>query len=202
MKKRWALAQTTVVLFFVLFFVGCSTQPRHSGRRGLLDDFFRKSELSDARVRELDRLASRWSPPLKQVSITSPFGRRSGDPHDGVDLRASVGTPVFSVGEGVALFAGTGMSGYGKMIVVRHPGGVSTVYAHNSRLLVRKGQKIRRGQRIALSGRTGRSRGAHLHFEVRSGITAIDPLVLNEGRWWKSLIARDRRLASQRSRRN
>jgi murein DD-endopeptidase MepM/ murein hydrolase activator NlpD len=68
------------------------------------------------------------------------------------------------------------MRGYGKMIMIEHSSGITTLYAHNSRLLVKKGQWVRQGQRIASSGRTGRVTAPHLHFEVRSGEIAIDPL--------------------------
>ena len=61
------------------------------------------------------------------------------------------------------------------MIVIRHRGGLATVYAHASRLLVHRGQKVRAGQRIALSGKSGRATGPHLHFELRSGAVAVDP---------------------------
>ena len=67
------------------------------------------------------------------------------------------------------------------MVAVRHDQGVITIYAHNSRLLVRYGQKVRRGQRIAVSGRSGKVTGPHLHFEVRNGEKAIDPVeVMNQ----------------------
>ena len=62
------------------------------------------------------------------------------------------------------------------MVVIRHQGELATVYAHNSKLLVRRGQKVRRGQLIAYSGTTGHARGPHLHFEVRRGSEAVNPL--------------------------
>ena len=63
------------------------------------------------------------------------------------------------------------------MVVVQHPGKVATVYAHNSKILVRKGQKIKKGQLIAYSGQSGLTRGPHVHFEVRYGVGPVDPLV-------------------------
>lgn len=122
------------------------------------------------------QIPMRW--PLQSVVITSPFGQRTRDFHEGVDLKADKGTPVYSAHAGVVLYAGDHIRGYGNMVVIRHSSGMSTVYAHNSRLLVKKGQYVREGTRIALTGNTGHSTGPHLHFEVRNGITAVDPALL------------------------
>jgi murein DD-endopeptidase MepM/ murein hydrolase activator NlpD len=62
------------------------------------------------------------------------------------------------------------------MVVIKHSSGIATVYAHNSRLLVKRGQWVRQGARIAISGSSGHSTGPHLHFEIRAGIAAINPL--------------------------
>jgi murein DD-endopeptidase MepM/ murein hydrolase activator NlpD len=113
--------------------------------------------------------------PVKSPQITSKFGVRSGDPHDGVDLRAPVGTPVLASHDGRVLYSGSGISGYGRLVVLRHPSGIATVYAHNSSLKVRKGQWVRRGQLIARSGATGRASGPHVHFEVRAGSRPLNP---------------------------
>jgi|GEM_PF-1026374 len=119
-----------------------------------------------------------WRWPTNEVVLTSRFGKRGKEHHDGVDLRAVTGTSVQAAADGKVIYAGAKISGYGRMIVLRHDGKLSTVYAHNSKLLVATGQKVRRGQRIALSGSTGHSSGPHVHFEVREGVTAIDPLLL------------------------
>jgi len=123
-----------------------------------------------------DSIGLSW--PLKKVQVTSNFGERGGDPHEGIDLRASTGTPVFAAHEGLVLYSGSGISGYGKLVVLKSSSGISTVYGHHSRLFVRKGQRVRRGQRIALSGSTGRSSGPHVHFEVRLGLKPVDPMKL------------------------
>jgi murein DD-endopeptidase MepM/ murein hydrolase activator NlpD len=107
--------------------------------------------------------------------VTSPFGQRSHSFHEGVDLRAPAGTLVYASHAGQVLYAGAKIRGYGKMIVIRHSSGIATIYAHNSKLLVHKGQWVTQGTKIALSGSTGHSHGAHLHFEIRSGVEAIDP---------------------------
>ncbi|MBU6374498.1 MAG: M23 family metallopeptidase [Bdellovibrionales bacterium] len=114
--------------------------------------------------------------PLRNVHVTSHFGVRGGDMHEGVDLRAPSGTPVYAAHDGVVLYSGSGITGYGNLVVIKSSVGMATVYGHNSRLLVRKGQTVTRGQRVALSGSTGRSSGPHLHFEVRAGLQPVDPL--------------------------
>jgi murein DD-endopeptidase MepM/ murein hydrolase activator NlpD len=78
----------------------------------------------------------------------------------------------------VVLYADSKIRGYGKMIVIRHDGKVATIYAHNSKLLVRRGDVVKQGQKISLSGNTGRSTGPHLHFEVRRGLSPVNPLGL------------------------
>ncbi len=120
-----------------------------------------------------DLMGWRW--PLDDVTITSGFGERDRGAHEGVDLRARSGTPVRASAAGSVVYAGRGITGYGRLVVLRHPGGLFSLYAHNSRLLVRDGARVKRGQRIALSGRTGRASGPHVHFEVRHGERPLDP---------------------------
>ena len=112
--------------------------------------------------------------------MTSSFGRRY-DPfgqgrrfHSGIDLAARVGDPVMAMGEGRVVFAGW-RGGYGNMVEVDHGSGHTTRYAHNSRLLVHKGQLVATGTVIAKAGSTGRSTGAHLHIEVLKNGKQVDP---------------------------
>src|SRR5437763_7010403 len=118
----------------------------------------------------------RWPLTTVAVTIGSPFGARWGKPHEGIDLPAPVGTPVFAAADGRVVYAGHGVRGYGNMIVVKHAGDLLTVYAHNSALLVAQGQPVRAGDRIALVGQSGHATGPHLHFEVRSGQIPRDPM--------------------------
>jgi len=104
----------------------------------------------------------------------SPFGRRRVF-HSGLDIRAPRGRGIVSAGNGQVVFSGW-MGGYGKAIVISHPGGVSTLYGHCSSLLVSGGATVRSGQVIARVGSTGRSTGYHLHFEVRTNGTPQNPL--------------------------
>ena len=94
--------------------------------------------------------------------------------HKGVDYAAPSGTPTYTVGDGVVDFAGV-QGGYGNMVIVRHANGHSTVYAHLSRIQVRKGQSVTQGQVIGNVGSTGWSTGPHLHFEFRINGVYTDP---------------------------
>ena len=97
--------------------------------------------------------------------------------HEGVDLRASTGTPIYSAANGSVIYAGRKLRGYGRMVALSHEGDWSTVYAHLSKIKVKVSDTIKKGQLIGFSGNTGRSRGPHLHFEVRKGADPLDPLI-------------------------
>ena len=95
--------------------------------------------------------------------------------HSGVDIHASMGTTIVAVGNGTVLSASY-RNGYGNTVVINHGGGITTLYAHCSKLLVSAGEGVKAGETIAKAGSTGWSTGAHLHFEVRKNGTAIDPM--------------------------
>jgi len=115
-----------------------------------------------------------FSWPVEGV-LTSRFGRRGARPHDGIDIGAPKGTPVRAAAPGEVIFSGT-HGGYGKLVLVRHATGLVTVYAHQSDLVVRKGQRVAAGQLLGHVGTTGRASGPHLHFEVRRGVSPQNPL--------------------------
>lgn len=114
--------------------------------------------------------------------ITSPFGAREdpmlgggeGEFHKGVDISAPFGTPIRATGDGVILSAAVG-NGYGKEVVIDHGGGVHTIYAHMSGFHVSTGDVVVRGQIIGYVGLTGRSTGAHVHYEVRMRDVPVNP---------------------------
>ena len=108
--------------------------------------------------------------------LTSRFGRRGRSRHEGVDLSAPRGTPIRAAAAGRVIYSGSGLSDYGKTVIVKHVGRYSTVYAHNRRNLVRKGQFVEAGQVLAEVGSTGNASGPHLHFEVRLDDRPLDPL--------------------------
>ena len=105
--------------------------------------------------------------PLKGV-LYGRYGVRGGQRHDGIDIAAPEGTTVAAAAPGTVIYAGE-QSGYGAIVIVKHDAGLVTLYAHNSRLLVDEGARVRRGEPIARVGQTGRTTGPHLHFEVREG---------------------------------
>jgi murein DD-endopeptidase MepM/ murein hydrolase activator NlpD len=119
---------------------------------------------------------ARFCWPLEAPQITSYFGNRWGRTHEGIDLTAAVGTPVLAADAGEVVYAGNKLHGYGNMVVIRHSGDLMTVYAHNSVVLVKAGERVKLGQRVALSGQSGHATGPHLHFEVRKAQIPRDPM--------------------------
>jgi murein DD-endopeptidase MepM/ murein hydrolase activator NlpD len=113
--------------------------------------------------------------------ITSGFGQRSspftGEPavHRGIDVAAPSGTPIYAPADGVVVFSGV-RNGYGNFILIAHGYGVVTGYGHNAQNLVSPGQVIHRGDQIATVGRSGRSTGPHLHYEVAINGRTVDPM--------------------------
>jgi len=116
--------------------------------------------------------------PLRGV-IYARFGPRAGEQahgiHEGLDLAAPEGTPIAAAADGVVLYAGQ-QPGYGTLVILQHPGGLITLYAHNAENLVKDGQHVRDGQIIARVGQSGRTSGPHCHFEVRKDEKPVDPL--------------------------
>lgn len=112
--------------------------------------------------------------------LTSNFGIRKSPftnertMHEGLDIAARIGTPVYATAAGIVSRSNF-ESGYGKVIVIDHGYGYKTVYAHNSKLMVKVGQRIKRGDLIAASGNTGTSTGAHVHYEVRLNGVPLNP---------------------------
>ncbi len=114
--------------------------------------------------------------PTKGV-LTSGYGRRWGRMHKGIDIANAVGTPIVAVAPGIVVSAGWNSGGYGNLVEVQHADGSVTLYAHNSRILVRRGQAVEQGQQISEMGSTGYSTGPHLHFEVHPpGRGAVNPI--------------------------
>ena len=113
--------------------------------------------------------------PLAGGRFTSGFGRRWGRMHKGVDWACPIGTTVYASCAGTVIQASYN-GGYGNNVVISHADGRLTRYAHNSKLLVKVGQKVEQGEPIALSGSTGRSTGPHVHFEIYIGGAAVNPL--------------------------
>lgn len=132
------------------------------------------------------RIAAERAPfasPIKDaVRFTSGFGYRR-DPktggrrmHNGTDFAGPTGTNIYATADGVVSHAGW-QSGYGRLIKIKHDFGIETYYAHNSRIRVKKGQRVSRGDHISDMGSTGRVTGTHLHYEVRVNGTPVNPMI-------------------------
>jgi murein DD-endopeptidase MepM/ murein hydrolase activator NlpD len=176
-------------LFLILRCATFSPSHRHGGYS--VEEVIRRSEGVKVETEEFKDLARKptsknqanqmdqqlpllqW--PLKWIAINSKFGSRSRNNHQGLDLKAPEGTPIYAAGKGVAVFAGDEIDGYGNTIILKHSQKYWTLYAHAMQLLIEKGDLVQRGQCIAYSGETGRTTGPHLHFEVRRGVEAVNP---------------------------
>ena len=112
--------------------------------------------------------------------VISPFGIRKGRRHDGIDIKSPRGTPIRAASSGRVVFSGR-MRGYGNLVLVRHPDQFFTAYAHNRVNQVKKGARVKKGDVLGLVGTTGRSTGPHLHFEIRQGEKARNPLFFLPG---------------------
>ncbi|MFA6028533.1 MAG: M23 family metallopeptidase [Elusimicrobiota bacterium] len=125
----------------------------------------------------------RW--PLHAGIVSSEYGRRWKKRHEGIDLAADEGVPVCAAAGGTVLYAGDGLRGYGNVVILRHDQRTTTLYAHNRRLLVAKGQQVAAGEPIAELGSTGHSTGPHVHFEFRVKGKAVNPRAkLIPNRYW------------------
>ncbi|HAJ47090.1 MAG TPA: hypothetical protein DCL54_10970, partial [Alphaproteobacteria bacterium] len=108
--------------------------------------------------------------------IVSSFGERAnGARNDGLNIAVPAGTPVKAADTGTVIYAGNELPGFGNLVLVKHSNGYVTAYAHNSKLLVRKGDKVSQGQAIAKAGRTGGVDVPQVHFEIRRGDKPVDP---------------------------
>jgi murein DD-endopeptidase MepM/ murein hydrolase activator NlpD len=127
----------------------------------------------DPRGRSAGPLAFAW--PISGPVI-SEYGMRRRTHHDGIDIKAPKGTIVRAAEAGRVIHADNSLAGYGNMVILKHAGRLSTVYAHNRKLLVRVGDFVEKGDAIAEVGQTGNATTPHLHFEIRADGAARDPL--------------------------
>ena len=120
------------------------------------------------------RVGALWVLPTSG-RLSSRYGPRWGSFHPGIDIAAPTGKPIRAAAAGVVTTSGWG-GGYGKLVRIKHADGTTTVYAHMNRILVASGQRVAAGEVIGKVGSTGFSTGPHLHFEVRVGKRAVNPL--------------------------
>lgn len=127
------------------------------------------------------REGSRFLWPVKG-DILSSYGAKDGGLHnDGINIKTRRGEPVKAADAGVVVYADDGLKGYGNLILIRHAGGWVTAYAHNDKLLVKRGDAVKRGEVISWAGVTGDVTEAQLHFEIRKGTRAVNPISYLEG---------------------
>ncbi len=121
------------------------------------------------------RASSRFSWPL-QGRVISRFGvKKDGLRNDGINIAAKRGSAVKAAENGVVAYSGNELRGFGNMLLVKHSGGWITAYAHNEKLLVKRGQKVKKGQTIANVGSSGGVTSPQLHFEIRRGMNPVNP---------------------------
>jgi murein DD-endopeptidase MepM/ murein hydrolase activator NlpD len=122
-----------------------------------------------------------WPLASKVGILSSAFGIRDGKPHEGIDLAAPKGSPIYAAADGEVVYSGNGIRGYGNVVILRHDEGFLTVYAHNAQNRVQKGERVQRGQIVGEVGETGHATAPHLHFEVRFGEKPRNPLPFLQG---------------------
>jgi murein DD-endopeptidase MepM/ murein hydrolase activator NlpD len=165
--------------------------PSQPGRDGQGGPFDGKADPTFKQLfnswKKLDNLASSAiaipsDKPVKTAAFTSGYGVRN-DPfrgghamHAGIDLAGPSGTPIYATADGTVRRSGWNSGGYGNLIEVDHGRGIETRYGHLSRILIRAGQQVKRGQLIGYMGSTGRSTGSHLHYEVRIDGKPVNPI--------------------------
>jgi murein DD-endopeptidase MepM/ murein hydrolase activator NlpD len=147
------------------------------------------------RLRLADSITSSFHYPARGAVISGygPRGRRN---HNGTDIQVTHGQPIFAAFDGMVRYSRWNSGGFGNIVIVRHPSGLETYYAHLSRRAVAAGEFVRAGQVIGYGGRTGRARGNHLHFETRYADQSFDAERLFDFRG-DSLLYRDFALAKE-----
>lgn len=122
---------------------------------------------------ETPQAASSYLQPVKGRIIRAYKAGKAG--HDGVNIAAPKGTPVIAANNGIVAHAGNQVRGFGNLVLVRHEGGIKTVYAHLDEVRVKVGEKVHAGQKIGTVGKSGNVKEPQLHFEIRKGTTPVDP---------------------------
>ena len=131
----------------------------------------------EAHVHERVAAAGEWIWPVRNGAVVSAFGApRRNHRHGGIDIKGVARQPVLASRSGRVSYAGAGLRGYGKTIILDHRDGMQSLYAHNSVLLVRVGARVEQGQSIARVGRTGNATTDHCHFEIRLNERRVDPM--------------------------
>jgi murein DD-endopeptidase MepM/ murein hydrolase activator NlpD len=127
------------------------------------------------RYPKLPDYAGKYRWPVGAGIVSSEYGSRWDKMHEGLDIAADEGEPVYASAAGKVLYADNRMRGYGNVVILRHDSRMTTLYAHNQTMKVRLGETVEQGQIIALLGSTGHSTGPHVHFEMRKANEPVNP---------------------------
>ncbi len=172
------------LIALILINTACSSQEQEPGMPLPKDELQEQTRViknpsttrGGAEYKELPTEKLLW--PLEYHTRVSRGYRISGRrPHVGLDIPAPTGTEILAVSSGRIVYAGQAFRGYGKMILIDHPGSLASLYGHCSKIVVRSGDHVQKGQVIGLVGRTGRASAPHLHFEIRVNRSPVDPLL-------------------------
>ncbi|MBU5675945.1 M23 family metallopeptidase [Alkaliphilus sp. MSJ-5] len=194
-----SLPETTDILFSYSYspnIVSRSAQSNIFSSQGYEEEINLLTELIDREKENMEKLILNVEQQLEYLDalpnlmpnpgrISSPFGYRisptgrNREFHNGIDISNKLGTDIIAAGSGIVTYSGYN-GGYGKVVMISHGYGYTSIYAHNQEILVSVGDQIEKGQVIAKVGSTGRSTGPHVHFEVRLNNEPINPLDLIE----------------------
>ena len=168
MRKSFGIGMMALMAAVVLL-SGCATS-RSGGGVLPTDDPLKDGKELTIRFRKMG--SNEWEYPLAGAKVICPFGGKRPN-HKGTDLKTKAKDKIRAAFAGVVTYSGE-MSGYGNVVFISHKSGLETRYAHNVKNLVKKGEKVKTGEVIALEGRTGNATTEHLHFETRVGGVAFD----------------------------
>src|SRR3989338_5372069 len=140
--------------------------------RAKKEDALKVEENAPTETEDENHITFHW--PVRG-EIISPFGPRRNRAHDGIDIGAKIGVPVYAAANGEVIFAGK-LRAYGNLVILKHRSRYFTAYAHLNEIKTKKWKKLTRGELLGTVGRTGRATAPHLHFEVRHKTGPLDPL--------------------------
>jgi murein DD-endopeptidase MepM/ murein hydrolase activator NlpD len=181
---KWAVTLLCLLIIFVVGIFSNYYQKLSAGSMAAtgMEPIPQNRQIQDfeTMARSTDQLANKPSIWPARGEVTSGFGWRnspwgdSSELHAGIDIASSMGTPVVAAADGEVVKS-EAAGGYGNVVQIDHGNGITTIYGHNSRMIVHAGQRVKKGQVISYAGSTGRSTGPHVHYEVRINGTPVDP---------------------------
>lgn len=179
--RRSTIARSVFALVAWLTSVAASAETGDAQFKTLFQSWQKMDQVGQAVPAAEGTMAVPSMKPVANLIFTSFYGVRS-DPfrgtaamHAGVDIPGPIGTPIYATADGIVGRTGW-VGGYGNLVELEHGGALQTRYGHLSKVMVAQGQRVRRGDVIALMGSTGRSTGSHLHYEVRMDGRAVNPI--------------------------